>query len=189
MTLGALVFVGAALAARRGVSESETGLFRAVNDLPDELLPFVWVPMQFGTFATVPVLGVVALRNGRRELALRLAVAGTGAYLAARLAKRFTRRSRPGVVLPEVHLRGVKADDEGFPSGHVAVSTALATTFASLLPVPRGAVAGSLAVATGLGRMYVGAHLPLDVVGGAGLGLAIASAVEILRSGHGREEA
>jgi membrane-associated phospholipid phosphatase len=188
-TLGALAFVAAALAAGRGVTEGETGLFRAVNGLPDELLPFVWVPMQFGTFATVPVLAAAAFRNGRRELALRLAVAGTGAYVAARLAKRLTHRSRPGVVVPEVHLRGVKADDDGFPSGHAAVSTALATTMASLIPAPWGGVAASLAVATGFGRMYVGAHLPLDVAGGAGLGLAIASAVEILRGDHGHEGA
>ncbi len=37
-----------------------------------------------------------------------------------------------------------------------------------------------LAPAVCLARVYVGAHLPLDVVGGAGLGLAVAGCVRLL---------
>jgi undecaprenyl-diphosphatase len=36
-----------------------------------------------------------------------------------------------------------------------------------------------LVVVICLTRMYVGAHLPLDVVGGAGLGLAIAGVLRL----------
>jgi undecaprenyl-diphosphatase len=36
---------------------------------------------------------------------------------------------------------------------------------------------GGLAVAVGVARMYVGAHLPLDVIGGFGLGLAVDATV------------
>jgi membrane-associated phospholipid phosphatase len=32
----------------------------------------------------------------------------------------------------------------------------------------------------GVSRMYVGAHLPLDVLGGAGLGLLVDGVVELL---------
>jgi membrane-associated phospholipid phosphatase len=35
----------------------------------------------------------------------------------------------------------------------------------------------AVAAITGAGRMYVGAHLPHDVVGGAGLGMMISSLV------------
>ena len=35
------------------------------------------------------------------------------------------------------------------------------------------------AITTGVARMYVGAHLPLDIVGGAGLGLAVGSAAAL----------
>jgi undecaprenyl-diphosphatase len=183
MAVGAAVFLGAASSAGRSLSEGEVELFRSVNGLPDALLPAVWSAMQFGTFATVPILGGLALRSGRRELALRLAAGGAAGYLAARFAKRAVRRGRPGVLLDDVRLRGAHADDDGFPSGHAAVSAALAVAIGAGLPPPWGGVALGLAAATSLGRVYVGAHLPLDVLGGAGLGLALASGLEVLRSG------
>jgi len=40
-------------------------------------------------------------------------------------------------------------------------------------------------VGTGLGRVYIGAHLPLDVLGGAGLGAAIAGAGLLLAAALG----
>ena len=39
---------------------------------------------------------------------------------------------------------------------------------------------GSLAVLVGLLRIYVGAHLPLDILGGAALGLAAGGAVHLV---------
>jgi undecaprenyl-diphosphatase len=42
----------------------------------------------------------------------------------------------------------------------------------------------TLSALTGLvpfGRMYVGAHLPLDLVGGSALGLALGSMVNLVR--------
>jgi membrane-associated phospholipid phosphatase len=38
-------------------------------------------------------------------------------------------------------------------------------------------VLAGVVATTAFGRMYVGAHLPLDLVGGAGLGMMIAAAV------------
>ena len=37
-----------------------------------------------------------------------------------------------------------------------------------------------LAIVVPINRMYVGAHLPLDLVGGAALGVTVASAVNLL---------
>ena len=41
-------------------------------------------------------------------------------------------------------------------------------------------VCAVLALAVCLARVYVGAHLPPDVAGGAGLGLAVAGCVRLL---------
>jgi undecaprenyl-diphosphatase len=62
---------------------------------------------------------------------------------------------------------------DSFPSGHAATSFACATVLTAL--VPRAAPAFYvLALAIGYSRVYVGVHWPLDVVGGAVLGVATA---------------
>ena len=75
--------------------------------------------------------------------------------------------------------RGAEKGDQGFPSGHAAVSAALTVASWPYLSggwrVPLAALSGFVPLA----RMYVGAHLPLDVVGGSALGLAIGCAVNI----------
>ena len=62
---------------------------------------------------------------------------------------------------------------DSFPSGHTATSFACATVLAVL--VPRAAPAFYvLALAIGYSRIYIGVHWPLDVVGGAVVGVATA---------------
>jgi undecaprenyl-diphosphatase len=53
------------------------------------------------------------------------------------------------------------------------VAFAAATVAYPLLPPAAEGVALALAATVGVARIYVGAHLPLDVIGGAGLGLAL----------------
>jgi undecaprenyl-diphosphatase len=97
--------------------------------------------------------------------------------LLAKAAKPLGGRPRPEGVLADVRIREKIAGDLGWPSGHTAVATTLALVAARELPswtrpILAGAVAG-----TGFGRMYVGAHLPLDIAAGAGLGMMIAAVV------------
>jgi undecaprenyl-diphosphatase len=85
-------------------------------------------------------------------------------------------RRRPPLVYPEpkplVHLPHSAA----FPSGHSATAFACATVLAwwdRRLAVP----AFVLAAAIAWSRVYVGVHWPLDVLGGAVLGVLVATAL------------
>jgi hypothetical protein len=54
VAVGVGALLGAAALARRTPTQTEARLFRAANDLPGLVYPAVWIPMQYGTFATVP---------------------------------------------------------------------------------------------------------------------------------------
>jgi undecaprenyl-diphosphatase len=168
------------LARQRRITPTEERLFRAANDAPDEIRTPVRAVMQAGTFGTVPAVATIALLSGRRRLAAEIALGGTAAWLLAKAAKPLGGRARPARLLEGVRTRESIEGDLGWVSGHTAVATTLALTLSPAVPAwGRPALAG-VAATTGFGRMYVGAHLPLDLVGGVGLGMMIAALVRWL---------
>ena len=176
--IGGALFLGSFVEAKGGrLPAYEEQIFRGVNGASDRLRLPVRTIMQAGTFATVPVVSAVALLAGRRRLATSLLASGTVAWLGAKAAKPLAGRARPEAVLGDVRVREGITGDLGWVSGHMTVATTLA--YVSSEAVPRWARPLLLAVAgvTGAGRMYVGAHLPHDVVGGAGLGMMISALV------------
>jgi undecaprenyl-diphosphatase len=69
--------------------------------------------------------------------------------------------------------------DGSFPSGHAATSFAAATVLTYAWPRWWPAFL-LLALGIGFSRVYVGVHYPLDVVGGAVLGILVATALRWL---------
>jgi undecaprenyl-diphosphatase len=161
------------------ISGAERALFNLVNGVPGLPFPPVWLVMQLGNIAVVPVAAVAALVARRPRLAASVVVAGALTYGLAKVVKRFVTRGRPSSLIPDAEIRGAAAHGLGFVSGHAAVTTALAVVaFPYLTRRWRWVVAG-LAAFVAVARVYVSAHLPLDVVGGAGLGLLVGSAVKV----------
>ena len=120
----------------------------------------------------------------RPVVALFVIVALTAVLVS--LAKSAWAAPRPDAVDPRVqqltHYRlrpapdtAPRADDEdrfGFPSGHVATTTALFVGVAVLVRRRWAWVAAAVAAALmGLSRMYLGRHFPGDVLGGLALGV------------------
>jgi membrane-associated phospholipid phosphatase len=163
------------------VDTPEREVFRVVNDLPlpGWLYPPIWLLMQFGNIGAVPAVALLALVTRRLRMALDMALAGGAIYLVAKLVKEFVERGRPQTLLDDVHILGEAARGLGYVSGHSAVAVALAAVAAPYLPRWGRWIAWSLAVAVLLARMYVGAHLPLDVLGGGALGYAAAALVHL----------
>jgi membrane-associated phospholipid phosphatase len=168
------VLAGTLVPLRRDrIGRREQQAFRLVNGLPDPLFPPAWTVMQLGTLGAAPAAAGAALLAGNRPLAGQLLSGGTAAWAVAKVVKRVVRRGRPSVLLADVRCRGQEASGLGYLSGHAAVATALtAAAFPHLGPRGRRLllVAASL---VGFSRVYVGAHLPLDVAGGMALGLLV----------------
>jgi membrane-associated phospholipid phosphatase len=163
----------------------EEDLFRLVNDLPDALYPGFWVVMQAGNVLAVGVASVVVAATRRFWLAANLAITGIGVWLAARWIKYQVGRERPADLLDGVNLRGPHDNGLGFVSGHAAVAVAIATMIIPYLDRRVRWVAWLVAALVGVSRLYVGAHLPFDVIGGAALGWAAGSLVHLLLGAPG----
>jgi membrane-associated phospholipid phosphatase len=189
---GLVVLVVSALSVRDGyVSGVERAVFRRINDLPDLIYRPVEVVMQLGNVAAVGLAAAVAMVFGRYRLALGMALAGFGAYFASKVVKNWVDRGRPAALLTHVDERGAHAGGLGYVSGHTAVAFALVTVVTMWLSPRWRAVAWIAATVVAFARIYVGAHLPMDVVGGAALGVACGSLARIAvgARGHGHQRA
>jgi undecaprenyl-diphosphatase len=154
-----------------GVPRWEDDLFQAVNGLPGAIWPIVWGPMQLGSL--VGSLAVIAVIYGlSRDVRLTLAalVASQAAWWSAKIVKRSVDRGRPSAFYADAHIRE-HAGGVGYVSGHTAVAFAFAAVVAPSLPRRWQPVVVAVALLIAFARVYAGAHLPLDVVGGAGLGV------------------
>lgn len=80
---------------------------------------------------------------------------------------------RPYTALPGILVLAHRSIDPSFPSDHAVMAGAVAASL-FLVAWPVGAVAAVAAVLMAFARVYIGAHFPIDVLAGLGLGSAVA---------------
>ena len=165
-----------------GLPDWEVDLFRAVNDLPDFVHPVLWVFQQFGAIGVAPVIAIAAWWGGRRRLALAAVLVVVSKLILEWAIKASVTRERPATSIgPDVNLRGdVQVSGESFVSGHAAMAAGLAMVVTPYLPGRWRVLPWILVGLVMIGRMYSGAHLPLDVICGAALGLVVGGALNLL---------
>jgi undecaprenyl-diphosphatase len=126
----------------------------------------------------------IALAAGDVEIAVGVVLAAALKLLAERLVRKqlqakLQARVRPGTSQTGAILRGDDVPPAGpsFPSGHVILVAAIACVVDPLLPA--GLLWGPffLAALVMVGRVYVGAHNPLDATAGLGAGLLLGGLV------------
>jgi membrane-associated phospholipid phosphatase len=169
------------------ISTAEMAVFRVINGLPEFLYKPLWLPMQLGNLVVGLLVGLGAAAM-MRDLAIAIAV--VVATIAKLVVERVVRdrmtafrdvRQRPGTSEPGAVLRGdVPESGASFPSGHVILAAAIAVVVSTGLPAAWQWVSWVLVLTVAFGRVYVGAHNPLDVAAGLGAGMLIGGLLDVL---------
>jgi undecaprenyl-diphosphatase len=135
-----------------------------------------WISAGGGAGTVWLILGIVGLAMPRsRAAAWRVFLAVALSYLLVDgVVKPLAGRSRPAVHAADAprHLPPLPSTTS-FPSGHATSTFGAAVTVSRMWPQTR-VLWWTIAVLIGYSRIYLGHHYPLDVAGGALLGVAIA---------------
>jgi undecaprenyl-diphosphatase len=134
------------------------------------------------------VLAALAVLLWRRPAIFMYVLAGDVLADAMSYALRYAiGRDRPPLHFEEPRPLVHVPMNPSLPSGHAATSFACAALLAWLTPLPRVPLF-VLAALIAFSRVYDGVHYPLDVVGGAALGLLVATALRLLAEALRRSE-
>lgn len=173
LAMAALLFSVVTILSRgEEISQLEIAIFRGVYGLPDFLHSLFVFITQFGSVYVLGILLLVFLIKRHHHVALRLLLTGTLAYTMAGVAKDLWGRVRPYDFFTDIVSLDALVRGPGYPSGHAAMATALALTLGYYWHNKYRWVVAALIIGVSLSRMYLGVHLPLDVVGGFAIGWA-----------------
>jgi undecaprenyl-diphosphatase len=186
-TVALLVIVLTAwLAGAPGAEQAQTGLVKWFNHPPQPLAAvFAAVnpllrPIPLTIVGILLIIWIVLAATGasdRWELVRAAMVTLVLAELMAQLAKYVASQPRPLAVVPGIDDHGYPIEPHGnaYPSAHTAVVVALVAGLWPWMRWPQRVVGVTTAALVAFNRLYIGAHWPIDIVGGAAIGMLAAS--------------
>jgi len=164
----------------------DSQIFRLINQVwiyPffDKFMPFITEPKKTGIYLLVLILILLLkYRMSAVKVLIGMSIAvGLADFTAAKILKPEFNRKRPEFSEPNVKLLVQSQTGGSFPSNHAA-NTFAAASFLRLTSPVLGSIATGIAIIVSYSRVYVGVHYPLDVIGGALLGIIYSSLIYYL---------
>jgi undecaprenyl-diphosphatase len=164
-----------------GAEAAQTRFVTWINEPPQPVAAVLAVtgslfrPVPLTVLAAILLAWImVTCRGGARwEVVRAMATSFVIAEVVAQTLKRMADQPRPTAAIPGLDVHGYPKDPFGnaYPSAHTSVTVGLVTALWPWLTRPQRAVGVAVAVLVALNRLYIGAHWPVDVVGGAAIGL------------------
>jgi len=174
-----VILVASLVAATGEVPGWEQAIFHGINGLPDFLEKPMWVFQLAGLLFVPAGVAVVAavFRKWRLVLGLLLLMP-LKLLVEKQVVKALVERQRPGTSICAGdkscgNFRDVPMEGLSFVSGHAIIAWGVATLLWPYLPGRWKWAPVAVAVLNSVARVYLGAHNPLDVVGGGAIGVAL----------------
>lgn len=176
------VALSAWLALRPGAESAQSDIVRWLNDPPQPLAALLAVtnpvlrPVPLTVVAVLLAGWVLLTADGTKERLEAVRALVVGLVLAEGLAqalKRVVDQPRPLAVIAGLDTHGYPGVPRGsaYPSAHTALVVAAVCALWPWMRWPQRVVGLVLAVLVAANRVYVGAHWPVDVLGGVAVGL------------------
>ncbi len=178
----ALFVVSLAIAHAHRITGWQASVFYWFNNWPDGLTkPALWLSEGLGAGYPIALCVIVPALFKRFKLAWRFLVTVGGAGVIMEIGKMIAKEPRPVVMLNgALHERAIETGLTSFPSGHVAVATAMAMTTWLILPRAWRWLCIVWIAVVAVSRLYLGVHAPVDVIGGFAMGMIAACVVQLL---------